>query len=83
MNVHGYSVEVGKEPEYELSGGHIHGTSAHVYQQNPAYNVVTPKAGKGTKHPPEYQEIQANALTTDGSNPVQMVMSTPNVVRQY
>ena len=86
MSAQGYSLEVGKvstEPEYELSGGHVHGTSSKFYQQNPAYNVVTPEAAcVGAKRPPVYQEIQVTALPADGSNPVQKVMSTPNVVRK-
>ena len=84
MSAQGYSLdcEVGnesKEPEYELSGGHVNVARSHIYQQNPAYNVVTAEAGRGAaKHPPVYQEVLANALPT---NPVQMVMSsTPNLV---
>ena len=85
MSAQGYSLEVGKEskePEYELSGGHVNVARSHIYQQNPAYNILTPEAGRGAKHPPVYREVLANALPTDGSNPVQMVMSTPNVVHK-
>ena len=79
MSAQGYPLEVveeSKEPVCDLSGGHVHASSSHVYQQNPAYNVVPPEAGRGTTvtSPPEYEE-----LSSDGP-PVHMVMSTPNVV---
>ena len=85
MNAQGASLEVGeesKEPVYELSGGHVLATSSesHIYQENPAYNVVAQQAGRGATEtpPPEYEEIPGPA-DGPGSNPVQMVMSTPNV----
>ena len=80
MSKFSYSQESGKKPKLELSGGHVHGATSRTYQPNPAYNVVTPETGKGAKHPPVYQEVQASALPIEGSNAVQMVMSSPNVV---
>lgn len=82
MSKFSYSQESGKKPKLELSGSHVrvHGANSRTYQPNPAYNVVTPETGKGAIHLPVYQEVQTSALSIDGSNPVQMVMSTPNVV---
>ena len=79
MSAQGYPLEVveeSKEPVCDLSGGHVHASSSHVYQQNPAYNAVPPEAGRGTTvtSPPEYEEIPSAT-----GPPVQMVMSTPKL----